>query len=86
MIWQFVKAKLGLTSSGGSRRSGRIKMVVLADPKKLKALKNVVPVNEFLNQLPRPGNKSGRRKKPWSLRSVVWAWDAGQKRHNYGIR
>jgi len=70
VIWQFVKAKPGQTLNGGSKRSGRIKMVTLAGPKKLKALKNAVPVKEFLNQLPRPGNRLAKRKRHSWLKSV----------------
>jgi hypothetical protein len=70
MIWQFVKAKLGLTSSDGLKRSGRIKTGGLADLRRLKASRSVVPVKEFLNQLPRPGNRLVRRKRLWLLKNV----------------
>jgi hypothetical protein len=68
VIWQFVKAKLGQILNAGLRRSGLIKMDVLAVIKKLRESRSVAPVRKFQNQRQKHGNRLAKRKKLSSLK------------------
>jgi hypothetical protein len=63
VIWEYVKAKLGPILNAGLRRSGLIKMDVLAVIKKLRESRNVALVKKFQNPRQKHGNRLAKRKK-----------------------
>ena len=63
MIWEYVKAKLGLILNAGLRRSGQIRTATLAVLKKLRGSKSVDPVRKFQRKRPKHGNRLAKRKR-----------------------
>ena len=70
MIWECVKERLGLTSSDGFVKSGKIRTVSLADLRRLKVSRNVAQLNEFLKKHPKPGSRLGKTKKRLLLKNA----------------